>query len=232
MSERSFENTAAVQEALSRLDVDAVGVARVADLAEPRLRDQAAKLLAGARSIIAVAMEIYPEVLDLCTPTKTMGEAAPRDLLAPHMDFLSGRLNKAIYDVARACRRQGFAGLPMPAANYPTDQRYLTSLLSYKHAAEAAGLGSLGRHSLLVTPEFGSRVRLACVLTDAELTPSPYRSNSMCDGCSECIGACPAGALAEPGNGETYSLNKFACQAFRAGSGGCSECMRVCPRGR
>jgi epoxyqueuosine reductase len=232
MRDTSGGDAMVVQEVLPRLDVDLVGVASVAALAEPRLREQVTALLPDARSIVAVGMEIYSEVLDLSGPTKVMGEAAPRDLLVPHMDYLSGRLNKAIYDVGKACRRQGFKALPMPAANYPTDHRYLTSILSYKHAAVAAGLGTLGRHSLLITPAFGARVRLACLITDAELRPSARQADSPCNGCVECITACPAGALSDPGHDEAYSINKFACQAFRAGSGACSECMRVCPQGR
>lgn len=221
-----------MQDALSRLEVDALGVASVADLAGTRLHEQVVALLPGARSIVAFAMEIFPEVLDHSTPDKAMGEGSPRDMLAPHMDYLNGRLTKAVYDVAKLSRKHGFKALPMPAANYPTDQRYLTSVLSYKHAAEAAGLGTLGRHSLLVTPEFGPRVRLACLLTEAELRPTRRLPESLCDGCNECIAACPAHALSVPPDGEPYAMNKYACSVFRGGSGSCTECMRVCPQGR
>ncbi len=225
-------DAAIVQEVLSRLEADLTGVASVAELAEPRLRDQVVALLPEAKSLVALAMEIYPEVLDLSKPAKLMGEVSARDLMVPHMDYVNGRLNKAMYDVARACRRQGFKALPLPAANYPTDQRYLTSVLSYKHAAVAAGLGTIGRHSLLVTPDFGPRVRLAVLLTDAELRPTPPLNEDLCDGCNNCIKGCPAGALREPEGSEPYSINKFACQAFRNGSGFCADCMRACSQGR
>lgn len=232
MNESFPGRTTFLQEALSRIESDAMGVASVADLAEPRLREQVIALLPTAKSVVALAMEVYPEVLDHSRPEKLMGAASPRDMLAPHQDYLNGRLNKAVYDLARLCRRQGFKALPMPAANYPTDQRYLTSVLSYKHAAEAAGLGTIGRHSLLVTPEFGPRVRLACLLTEAELRPTPRMDGKLCDGCNICIEGCPAHALGEPRNGETYVINKYACNAFRTASGSCAECMRMCTQGR
>lgn len=221
-----------LQDALSRVEIDAYGVASVQELTEPRLRDQVTALMPEAKSVVVFAMEVFPEVLDHSKPQKTMGEASARDLLVPHMDYLNGRANKAIYDVARMARRQGFKALPMPAANYPTDQRYLSSVLSYKHAAVAAGLGTLGRHSLLVTPEFGPRVRLGCLLTDAALRPNPRLADGLCDGCNNCISTCPAGALSEPKDGEPYSINKFACSVFRGGSGACSDCMRICPQVR
>jgi epoxyqueuosine reductase len=232
MSDTSLDRSALVQSGLARLEVDALGVALVADLAEPRLRDQVLALLPQARSVVAMAMEVYSEILDHSRPGKQMGEASPGDMLAPHMDYMNSRLTKAAYDVAKLCHRQGFKALPMPAANYPTDVRYLTSVLSYKHAAEAAGLGTIGRHSLLVTPEFGPRVRLACVLVEAELRPTPNLAGDLCDGCNSCIKNCPMGALMEPENGEAYRINKYACNAFRSGSGSCAECMRVCTQGR
>ncbi len=231
MSDRLSVGARLVQDALCGLEVDAIGVASVAEM-DPRLRDQVVALLPGARSVVALAMEVFPEVLDHSHPDKTIGEASARDLLAPHIDYLSGRLNKAAYDLARVSRRQKFQALPVPAANYPTDQRYLTSVLSYKHVAEAAGLGTIGRHSLLVTPDFGPRVRLSCVLTEAELEPSSKLSENLCDGCNECIVACPARALSTPEADEPYRINKYACSVFRSGSGACSECMRVCPQGR
>ncbi len=232
MSERASGRSGVVEEALPRLEVDAFGVASVADLAERRLREQVLALLPGARSIVVLAMEVFPEVLDHSRPDKAVGEASPRDMLAPHMDFLNGRLTKAAYDVAKLSRSEGFRALPMPAANHPTDQRYLTPVLSYKHAAEAAGLGTIGWHSLLVTPRFGPRVRLACVLTEAELKPTPRLSEDLCTGCGECIEACPSRALGEPPDGVPYAINKFACSVFRSGAGSCAECMRVCTVGR
>lgn len=222
----------AVEDALSKLDVDLFGVASVSDLPEKWLRDQLLALLPEARSIVALANEIFPEVLDHSRPDKLMGEASPRDMLVPHMEHLNGRLTKAAYDIARVSRRQGLKALPMPAAGIPNDLRFLTSILSYKHVAEAAGLGTIGWHSLLVTPQFGPRVRLACVLTVAELTPTPRLEKSLCSGCSLCVEACPSRALAVPLDGEPYCINKFACSAFRGGAGPCSECMKACPSGR
>lgn len=232
MSETRAQRERQLLETLSTLEVDVVGIVPVSGIADSRLHDQVLGLLPGAKSVVALASEIYPEILDHSFPLKEMGEASPRDMLVPHMDYLNNRLTKSAYDLSRTIRRQGLKALPMPAANYPTDQRFLFSVLSYKHAAEAAGLGSIGWHSLVMSAQFGPRLRLACVLTEAELPPSSQAGDSLCDGCGQCIKACPAHALQEPNKGEAYSINKFACSVFRAGAGPCSECMRVCPIGR
>jgi epoxyqueuosine reductase len=216
---------------IGRLQVDAVGVVAVADWDQTPLGASARRILPGAQSILVVGMEIYPEILAHSSPEKTMGEASLRDILVPHLAYLDGRLTKAVYDFSMESRRQGFRAVPMPAAGCPVDPRYQQAVLSFKHAAQAAGLGVLGKSSLIVHPQFGPRMRLACALTEARIAPTAANRESPCSDCGLCLGACPAGALAEPAAGEPYQINKFACGSFRGGSGACSECMRVCPIG-
>ena len=217
---------------IPELDVNAVGIANLAKWKGTKLEETALRLLPQAHSVVVLAMEVYPEVLDLASPGRTTGAASTNDLLDRHAEYLSGRLTKAAYDVARALRNAGLKALPLPAAGCPMDTRFLEAVFSYKHAAQAAGLGKIGWHSLLITPDFGSRVRLACCLTEAILEPTITDMTIDCDGCGICLGNCPAGALAKPQAGEQYAINKFACSSFRNASGGCSECMRICPAGK
>ena len=62
-------------------------------------------------------------------------------------------------------------------------------------AAQAAGLGEIGLGGFFITPEFGTRQRVAMILTDAVLTPDPVRSRSVCAECGACAQACPFGAI-------------------------------------
>jgi len=234
MSNKQKTDTASsiLQDLISKLDVDEVGIASLAEWKGTKLEETALKLLPQARSVIVFAMEIYPEILDLTSPERIMGAASTNDLLDRNADFLSGRLTKAAYDVARASRSAGMKALPLPAAGCPLDRRFLEAVFSYKHAGQAAGLGKIGWHSLLITPGFGARVRLSCCLTEAALEPTI--TNNMiveCGSCVICLENCPARALAEPQAGKLYAINKFACSAFRTASGGCAECMRLCPAG-
>ena len=216
-----------VRDAISKLDVDAVGVAALADWKGTILEDTALRLLPQARSVVVFAMEISHEVLDLVSQGKEMGVASMNDLLDREADFLSGRLTKASHDVAKASRKSGLRALPLPAAGCPLDTRFLKAVFSYKHAGQAAGLGTLGKHSLLITPDFGPRVRLSCCLTEAILEPTMGNAPWECASCSICIDNCPARALTEAEAGETYAINKFACSSFRNASGGCLECLRL-----
>ena len=214
------------------LDADIVGVAALGDWKGTRLEETALRLLPQAKSVVVLAMEIYPEVLDLTSPERIIGAASANDLYAQHADYINGRLSKAAYDVAKTFRQSGLKSLPLPAGGCPLDNRFLDAMFSYKHAGEAAGLGKMGWHSLLITPEFGSKTRLACCLTEAELEPTRADFNNECASCGICLEICPAKALLEPETSQPYAINKYACCSFYSAAGGCSECMKLCPRGR
>jgi epoxyqueuosine reductase len=218
-----------VQEKLAKLDVDMVGVARLDTLKDKKLKAAALKLLPSARSIVAVGMELWSEFLDLTSPEMQAGSANLNDLYTRHSDYIGGRLTRAVYDIAIASRKAGLKALPLPAHGPSVDHRTLQAVISYKHAAEAAGLGRIGMNSLLITGKHGPRVRLALCLTEATLEPSAVIEEQICRYCNICVAKCPTHALERPQNGEAYVINRFACNLYVQNAGGCSECVRVCP---
>ncbi|MFQ5921361.1 MAG: hypothetical protein ACE5M4_00815 [Anaerolineales bacterium] len=65
-----------------------------------------------------------------------------------------------------------------------------------KDSAALAGLGVIGKHNLLVTPEFGTRVRLRGIFMEAELDPTGPLDFDPCYGCHKpCHSACPRDAF-------------------------------------
>ncbi len=65
-----------------------------------------------------------------------------------------------------------------------------------KDSAHLAGLGVIGKHNLLVTPEFGTRVRLRGIFMEAELEPTGPTDFDPCNGCDmPCHKACPRDAF-------------------------------------
>ncbi len=217
-----------LQEMKKKLDVDLLGVVSMESSNVQELKKQAAALLPQVQSVIVFGKEVFKEVIALLKPSKGVGEAEQGELLKPHSDYLNGRLTRATYDLTALFRKEGYGSLPMPAAGCPTDQRFLKAVLSYKHAAQLAGLGTIGRHSLLITPEFGPRVRLSCLLTEVPSeAPSPPEKN-YCRACDACLRACPSQALQAPAPGEAYSMNKFACRTYRQAGLTCSVCIKAC----
>lgn len=116
--------------------------------------------------------------------------------------------------------------------------------ISDKHWAARAGLGWIGRHTLLVTPQWGSWVNLGELVTTMECdqydTPLPPR----CTDCNLCVDACPNGAIAPEG---APMIDVRRCTAYynthnprplppdvdtRGYTLGCDICQLACPYNR
>ena len=111
--------------------------------------------------------------------------------------------------------------------------------------AMQAGLGELGRNGLLITPEFGPRVRISKILTDLPLVPdSPieFGVTDFCDVCMKCAEFCPSRAISheerttEPQNvsntagGLKWPINAEQCRMYWSKKKAtCGICVSVCP---
>jgi epoxyqueuosine reductase len=103
-------------------------------------------------------------------------------------------MDKAAEAVALVLRGRGYRALPV-ISTYSMDQKAIVGQISHKAVAHQAGLGWIGRNQLLVTPEFGPRIRLMTVITDAELDEGPGPLPNRCGTCRACIDGCPLRAL-------------------------------------
>lgn len=110
-----------------------------------------------------------------------------------------------------------------------------------KEAAIRARLGCIGHHSLLITPQHGSRVVIILMATDIEFFDEGYPEQpKSCLKCGRCAAACPSGALDDQGlSHPERCLRNFTMEGiivpedFRSKIGmrliGCDICQRVCP---
>ena len=103
-------------------------------------------------------------------------------------------------------------------------------MISLKHAAELAGLGVIGKNYLLTNREYGNLLWFGAILTDADLVPDKRVEYAICDGCSICVEACPAGALNDPAS---FDRKECARTCFKMEGGKwkirCYLCRKVCP---
>ncbi len=109
--------------------------------------------------------------------------------------------------------------------------------------AEKAGLGYIGRNSMLITEEFGSWVMLAEILTTVELAPDEpnQKRHGHCGNCQRCLVHCPTGAIISPGVVDASKCISYLTiekrneiePLLRAKIGnrifGCDVCQEVCP---
>ena len=115
-----------------------------------------------------------------------------------------------------------------------------TAPVMEKPLAQAAGLGWQGKHTNLVSQQYGSWLFLGSIFTTLELEPEPAEVNH-CGSCSACLDVCPTNAFVSP-----YRLDARKCISyltiehkgtipvrFREQMGnriyGCDDCLAVCP---
>lgn len=122
-------------------------------------------------------------------------EEKPNLLYKHHYREANELLDTVAFRMAARIEEWGYRALAV-AASQTIDWRRQIAHLSHKKVAVEAGLGWLGRNNLLVTPQYGARVRLVTVLTNMPLrTDSPLKDD--CGICRDCLAVCPAGAIGE-----------------------------------
>ena len=211
-------------------------------LADPR-RSDPQSVLPGLRSVIVCALNYNTEKPRSTEASSQEENSEPRGWISRYAwgrdyhEVLWEKLNALTLEL-----KQRFPE-PFEARAYadtgPVDERML---------AKHAGLGWVGKNTLLLNQEIGSYFFLGVILTTLELQPSLATSAmappNLCGNCRRCIDACPTGALVEP-----YVMDARRCisyltielrgsipEEFREPMGrhvfGCDICQDVCPWNR
>lgn len=214
------------------LGADLVGIADLNRLQGiPTIPDN---LLTGFTRAVVVAIAISPEIF-----AQIAGEPTP--LYSHHYLQVNQMLDTLTFSLQQTLIQSGHRALALPASQVLDTQNWMGHISS-KAVAMAAGLGWQGRSLLLITPQFGPRVRIAVILTNAPLMaeqPIPNR----CGKCQKCKEACPAGAI-RGASWEYHPETREAALDFAKcvdkltkdfaprpliGKPICGVCIKVCP---
>jgi epoxyqueuosine reductase len=184
-------------------------------------------VLDGARSILMLALPY--RTVEPGAPQSTAGRVSRYAWGADYHDLIRQRLNElADWLVAK---------VPEAKVRGVVD----TAPLLEREFAQAAGLGWIGKNTLLLNKQAGSWFFLAALLTDLELACDTPHQTDHCGTCRACLDACPTGAFVD-----AYVLDARRCISYltielkdpipvelRPGVGdwafGCDICQEVCP---
>jgi epoxyqueuosine reductase len=168
---------------------------------------------------IILAMEMSKEKIDQASSQATLNM-----VFGTYDD-----LGKVVNNLAKFLRKQGYGA----QADHP-----LGGLVLFPPLAQKAGIGWVGKHGILITRNFGPRVRLAAVYTSIENLPFADSNDHQwidiyCDICGICIKHCPPKAILEKSifhdTGRITKISQHDCFKYFAQYYGCSVCVKVCP---
>jgi epoxyqueuosine reductase len=185
------------------------------------------RVLPGARSVLVLGLNYRTE--DPATPRPGDGRVSRYAWGVDYHDLIHDRLKKLI-TVLRDLA-------PTAAARGVVD----TAPLLEREFAQLAGLGWVGKNTLLLNRTAGSWFFLAALLTDLELDYDTPHAADHCGTCTACLDACPTDAFVAP-----YVIDSRRCISYltielrgdiprelRSGVGdwvfGCDVCQDVCP---
>ena len=148
---------------------------------------------------------------------------------------LIAKIDSITFQIATELESLGSCAFAIPSVEpydyWDGSRLHGQGILSLKHAAVKAGLGQMGKNTLLINEHLGNMLLLGAILLDKELEPDPLVNYQACiSGCRICLEACPINAL----DGITAEQRK--CRSisgkFTSGGGfvfGCNLCRKVCP---
>lgn len=141
------------------------------------------------------------------------------------------QLDNAALLIADMIQDAGFRAVAIPASQVVARDP-MRGHISHKCLGWAAGIGFIGRNTLLIHPKYGAQLRYVSVLTDMLLEPDKPYSGEECGDCMACAVVCPAKAI----GGKKEDFNLQACFARLTestrlpfiGQHICGVCLKAC----
>ncbi len=214
-----------IKEFVLSLGADVCGVANIDRFSEAPVGFHPQDIFPGCQSVI---------VFGIALP-KGLTRVEPRLIYGYFNNSICPEVDKVALNAAKEMERlYGGYAVPLPSdAPYEYwDPKKMEGrgLISMKHAAVLAGLGTLGKSTLLLNDKYGNLLTLGAILTDLDLESDPLAQNICIDSCSLCIQSCPVQAL----NGDWANQAKCRPNTYGTNARGfdvvnCNQCRTVCP---
>ena len=208
-----------------------VGYADVSDLSY--------EILADLKNAVSIAVALTPSII--CDISK-----GPTTKYYQEYNRANNLLADLCGHAVEILISEGYKAVALQPTIKQVDLSNLDANLPHKTAATKAALGWIGKSALLITKRYGAAIRLATVLTNAELDMADPVEQSMCGDCRQCVDHCPAKAIKgknwQLGCSRDYIYDAFACcetaiklskkvgiQSTIGRVAICGICINVCP---
>ena len=211
-----------IKEIMLSLGADLCGIASIERFADAPKGYHPLDVMPDCKSVISFGCR-FPVGTLLCE--SPIPYTRVRNSITPKIDAIA-------LDFCIEMEKHGIICVPIPTneSQWDSSTNRYRSIISQKHAAQAAGLGTIGRHSLLITPEFGSMIWLGAVLCTQDFEADALKEN-ICTNCNLCVEACPVNAL------EHAEMNQQVCWDYAFGDDeetkswriSCHKCRDICP---
>ena len=188
------------QYAMEHLDMDYCGITSVDRLSGAPEGHRPTDLLPDAKSVIVMAVKLSLGAVQTIFRAHEDGLREAMCIYGTYgyALFPNYFLKFAAYQMARFLEKKGHMSTPLPSGPGSAGAPF-----SNRHAAVAAGIGIFGWSSLVLTPDYGPRIRIVSVITRAEIEPDPmYSGPEICnpEKCGICIKVCPTHAISPTRN--------------------------------
>lgn len=180
------------------------------------------------KSVIVLGIQIFLPML----------ETTPSIVYSELYNTTNRILDETAYKLANYLNRLGHKAFFFPRDGYGDISVLVekpAAAFSHVLAGKYAGLGTVGYNHTLLTKEFGPRVRLVSVLTDAIIPADSVIKEELCIKCELCKKCCPTSSF-ETTENLIADMNKKRCAEYHAELKAsfrypCGVCIKVCPIG-
>ena len=214
-----------IKKRILQYGADICGVAPVARFVDAPKGFHPCDIYPDCRSLVAFAAHFPLSTLQAKTN-------APYTLVRNRM---VDKLDEISFCACGELEAEGVVSIPIPSADpyeyWDAGRNHGRGILSLKHAGALAGLGVLGKNTLLMNERFGNMIWLGAILVSIDLEPDPIASYEGCiSGCTLCIDSCPQHAL------DGITIDQMLCRersnSYSDGGGlvlSCNICRKICP---
>jgi len=218
-------NEEKIKEIIFNKGADLCGIANIDRFSNTPIGFHPSDIYKDCKSVIVLAKRL-PKGLVYVNPRIVYNHANELNVSA---------VDKITYEASIEMEQLGCIAVPLPCDGpydyWDKDNLKGIGLLSMRHAAVLAGLGSLGKNTLFINKRYGNFLTIGAILTNLDLKPDPL-SEELCDeNCRLCLDHCPAKALdGKTADQKLCRPNTYTTNDRGFGVVNCNKCRTICPR--